>query len=294
MTSHVSDFGSNVNENLEHWAKTLGHSKLRRKVFNCVYGSQKRRWTAAELMERTRLTRFAVLHEGKKLAANGLLKELRDSGRVTYEKDSRIQHHKRAIIRYADSSKARNALPTKRRPTTTRATTVRVSVSSRRARAKQITIDDVESFRKAHRVSPNRSISRAISEARFRDGIKAILGELGHFADWGGEQNDLYSSNVRIEGKRVPTAFAFKGPGTKGILTPAKCGKNGDQIQRLMESPARAFFFQYHGDIGQNVIAQMRTHAMLHSIHTRQEVMYGVINGQDSERLVIAYPEAFV
>jgi hypothetical protein len=243
-------------------------------------------------MGKTRLSRVEVLHEGKKLAVHGLLHETKESGRVVYQKDSRVQHNKRAVIRLADSPSARSALPTKRRPAGSNRV-VRVSLRPDRGRATEITIDDIDSFKKVKGVSAERFISASISESVFRDGVKKILGELGHFADWGGEQNDIYSSKLQLNGRRRAAALAFKGPATKGILTPGKCGKNGDQVQRLMESPAGVFLFQYHGQIAQSVIAQMRTHALLHSIHARQEVHYGVINGEDSERLRRAYPHAF-
>ncbi len=293
MAHQVSDFGSNVNENLEHWAKILGRSARRRLVFSTIYGGKKRRWMAEELIARTRLDRVAVLHEGKRLAANGLLHEEKVNGRVVYSKDDRVHQHKRRIVRLADSRAAREALPTKRRPRVLAVSTLPVRVMPQRARAKQITIDHIESFSKAHAIEPSAYISSSISETQFRFGIKRILGELGHFTDWPGEQNDLFSTRVRISGKRLATAFAFKGPGTRGILTPAKCGRNGDQIQRLFESPAAVFLFQYHGQIGERVIAEMRAHAMLRSMYTHEEVLYGVIDGQDSERVRAAYTAAF-
>jgi hypothetical protein len=292
MPSPVSDFGSNVPENIEHWAKTLGRSILRRKVFNCIYSGKKRKWTAGEIMHGTKLRRVAVLNEGKKLAANGLVHESKSNGKVVYEKDDRVHHHKKAIIRFADSAKARASIVTKRRPAGS-LRLINIRVAPQRARARQISIDDIDSFSRAHNKTTNSYISRTVSESQFRDGVKAILGELGHFADWGGEQHDLFSTKVRVKGKRLTAAFAFKGPATKGILTPGKCGRNGDQIQRLLESPASVFLFQYHGQISPSVLTQMRTHAMLHSVHSRQEVLYGVIDGEDSQRLLLGYSKAF-
>lgn len=291
MVTHVSDFGSNVNENLETWGKALGRSQNRRKIFDLIYSKQKKRWTAREIVTATEIALVTVMHETKKLSANALLHETRGSGRIVYEKDARVQHNKRAIVRYADSPSKRNALPTKRRPATTQRLSLQVSANRGRARA--ISIDDVDSFRKVRTVTADRFLDDDVSESEFRDGVKTILGELGHFADWGGEQHDLFSTKLRINGKRYTAAFAFKGPGTRGVLTPGKCGKNGDQIQRLLESPAAVFFFQYNRQIAPTVLSQMKTHAALHSIHTRQEIFYGVINGEDSLRIVTAYQTAF-
>ena len=46
-------------------------------------------------------------------------------------------------------------------------------------------------------------------------------GEAPALKDWGGELRDLKSSRVRVSGVRRTTAFAFKGPGTRGRLTSA-------------------------------------------------------------------------
>ena len=87
------------------------------------------------------------------------------------------------------------------------------------------------------------SATKKISEKAFKNGIMKLIGETGNFQDWGGEPNDLYTSKLRHKGKRRAIAFAFKGPGTAGVLTPKKLGKNGDQIQRLFLSPAEIFSF---------------------------------------------------
>ncbi len=224
MVTHVSDFGSNVNENLETWGRALGRSRNRRKIFDLIYGKQKKNWTSRQIIDVTGLDDVTALHEVKKLTASGLLHEGRENGRLILEKDARVQHNKRSIVRYADSSKARNALPTKRRPAGTTSATLHIRAD--RARATFLSIDDVDSFRKASKINSNRMLGDDLSKSQFRDGIKEILGELGHFADWPGEQHDLFSTKLRVKGKRRVAAFAFKGPAIKGVLTPAKCGKS--------------------------------------------------------------------
>ena len=132
-----------------------------------------------------------------------------------------------------------------------------------------------------------------ISEKAFKKGIQKIIRETGKFQDWGGEPNDLLTTRVRLKGKRTATAFAFKGPGTSGILTPAKLGKNGDQIQRLFLTPADIFIVQYHGQIGQAVVEQMKAFATINSVREDKLVWYGIIDGEDSRRLLAAYPAQF-
>jgi hypothetical protein len=130
-------------------------------------------------------------------------------------------------------------------------------------------------------------------ETEFKNGLQRIVGEDGRFKDWGGEVADLFTSRFRIRGRRRPVALAFKGPGTRGKLTPGKMGKNGDQIQRLFEAPAEAFLVQYCRQIDLAVPAQMRQLAIAKSLMTGTRVFYGVIDGKDSRRIVRAYPSAF-
>ena len=92
-------------------------------------------------------------------------------------------------------------------------------------------------------------------EKKFKDGVAAVLNERGSFQDWGGELRDLSSTRLRIKGKRRTAAFAFKGPGKTGRLTPGKMGKHGDQIQRLAKCPAEVFIVQYWAEIDDSVLA---------------------------------------
>ena len=100
--------------------------------------------------------------------------------------------------------------------------------------------------------------------------------------------------NLRIEGKRRSTAFAFKGPGLRAKLVPGKMGKNGDQIQRMFQQDARVFFAQHWREIDPSVLKDMLAHAILKSgQHGGEVIYYGIISGQDSERLRKAYPKKF-
>jgi len=120
-----------------------------------------------------------------------------------------------------------------------------------------------------------------------------ILGEPGVFKDWGGETSDLYSSHARVKGKRQRIAFAFKGPAKKGKLVPGMMGKNGDQIQRLFQEDADIYIVQYHGQIDPSVVRQMQALALARWATTGNQIFYGVIDGTDSERLRLAYPNEF-
>jgi hypothetical protein len=120
-----------------------------------------------------------------------------------------------------------------------------------------------------------------------------LLGEPSDPKDWGGETSDLYTSRLKSGGKRITAAFAFKGPGKKGKLVPGKMGKNGDQIQRLFQEDADIFIVQYWSEIAPSILEHMRTFAIGKSAMTGREIKYGIIDGQDSERLRVAYRSNF-
>ncbi len=114
-----------------------------------------------------------------------------------------------------------------------------VAIPSAGAKVNRITVDDIDSFGKVRKIKFAGSLADSISETQFKNGVQKILGEPGIFKDWGGERSDLYSSRLRIAGKRRAAAFGFKGPGQKGILVPGRMGKNGDQMQRLFQRGSR-------------------------------------------------------
>ena len=56
---------------------------------------------------------------------------------------------------------------------------------------------------------------------------------------------------------------------------------------------ASAFFVQYWGQIDESVIEQMQTLAVNKSLATGQLISYGIIDGQDTARIIAAYPQQF-
>lgn len=292
MALPVSDLASNAAENIHYASTIIGRSKERQRVFDAIYTGKKRVKTVRELAVMTGLSEKRVLTAGKKLAANHIVDQTKRDGRVAYQKIDFFHHHKAKILSLAGSPSKRAAFPTKRNPSG-RLTPVKVTISPKRAQLTQVTIDDIGSFKKAWSVDTDAEIPKSISETQFRTGVQRILGELGTFKDWGGERSDLHSTRLLVGGKRRATAFAFKGPGTKGRLTPGKMGKNGDQIQRLFETPAQVFVVQYCGQIDQSVARQMEGLAVAKSTMTGQPIWYGIIDGKDSNRLYLAYKDKF-
>jgi hypothetical protein len=239
------------------------------------------------------LTRLRVLQEGRALAKKSIVHQSKKNGDTAYEMIDFFQAHKQQILSLAIDKKKLERLPTKRKHAPPQ-TQIKLTVPANRAKAKAVTIDDVDTFRAVKEIIKSEdSLSAEISEEQFKQGIQAIVGEPGQFKDWGGEKSDLFTSRIVINGKRLQAAFAFKGPGLKAKLVPGKMGKNGDQALRLFQEPAEAFFVQHWQSIDASVNALMQSLALAKSAMTGCTIFYGTIDGKDSERLRLAYPKKF-
>lgn len=293
MPLNVSDVRSNPADQIAHAVEELGRAKQRIAVFKAIYLGKKRVKTVNEIATATALDRVRVLQEGKRLADNQIVKQIRAAGMTAYEKDPFYSAQKKKILRLVQDPVAFDSFPTKARPRAALPKDVTIRIPRPRIQLRYITVDDIDSFSRVRNVRIEPGDYTAIPETRFKKGIAKILGESGRFRDWGGERNDLYTSRVRISGRRYTAAFAFKGPGTRGILTPGKMGKNGDQIQRLFKTTASVFVVQYWGQVAESVAEQMEEFAKAKSSIEGVVVFFGVIDGDDSNRLLHAYPKAF-
>ena len=156
-------------------------------------------------------------------------------------------------------------------------------------------VEDIDSFRKVRDVNPS-EVADMVHEGyldRSEDSIQMALEQIldvpMHKKDWGGEINDLYTANVVVYGGRVETAFLLKGNGLrKRKMEIRDCGSNGDQLVRLMDSPARLFIVQFVGNVSESVIRDI--HGKVETIRARgREAWYCIIDGQDTARLLRAY-----
>jgi hypothetical protein len=293
MPLSVSDVRSSPSDQIAHAVEVLGHSRQRLAIFKAIYRGKKRVKTVNEIATETGLDRIRVLQEGRLLADNQIVKQVRAAGITAYEKDPFYKAQKKKILRLTQDPVAFANLPTKTRPQAVWPKSVTIHIPGPRIQARYITIDDIDSFGRVARIRVEPDEYTAMAESRFKNGIAKILGEGGKFKDWGGERNDLYTNRVRISGRRLPAAFAFKGVGTRGILTPRLMGKNGDQIQRLFKTAAYVFIVQYWGQVAESVVEQMAEFAKAKSATEGSLVFYGVIDGGDSNRVIKAYPQAF-
>jgi hypothetical protein len=223
------------------------------------------------------------------------VEQVKVNGQTAYKKIDFFHQYRDRIIRLARNPEERNKLPTKRRPEIrVGKQSIEISLPKQKIKAIKVTIDDIASFKEVKKVRDKNLGYTNISEKKFKKGIAKILGEKGEFKDWGGENNDLVSTRLYIKNTRKTAAFAFKGPGAKGKLTPGKMGKNGDQIQRLAKCKvADVLIVQYWGQIDDSVIEQLENSAQIKSYMEDKTVWYGIIGGEDSTRLIRAYPKEF-
>lgn len=161
-------------------------------------------------------------------------------------------------------------------------------------------IEDIDSFRKVRDINADAVHEHLkngyldISEERVQIALEKILNESMHKKDWGGEQNDLYTTNVFVNGARTATAFLLKGNGLRSkVMQIADCGKNGDQLVRLFQSSAQLFVVQFVGNISESIIADLA--GKVRDLRSRNiAAHYCTINGQDTARLLYAYGSALL
>jgi hypothetical protein len=293
VTTTISNPSGDRNDKIANAAKVLGRSKARIKVFLAVYTNKKKIKTVKDIMSIAGIkSNVRVLQEAKKLDAENIIKMTKVNGQTGYEKIDFYTHNRKTIINLAKNKEKLKKFPTKTNPQS-QTTQIKIAIPKKVVNIKEITIDDIESFSKVKKVKTSSPISTPIAEKIIKGGFQKIIGEKGKFTDWGGETNDLFSSRIRLNGSRKSVAFGFKGKATKGILIPKKLGKNGDQIQRLFKTPAEIFLIQYQGQIDQSVIEQLRMFAIAKSATEGVKIHYGVIDGQDTSRLLKAYPTKF-
>jgi hypothetical protein len=289
----TNDLGSNLPENIERWAPMLRHGGRNRRAFDEIYSSKKAFWRIDEIATATGLSRKNASEAAKALHDRDLLN--RTPGLpIRYAKRPDVYREKRKLLRYADNPKKLAVLPTKRRHQPT-ARSLRPNAMV--GRAIHITVDDIDSFSRVKRISPDdvpqKLIPERLAEEVFKNGLENILGERTRLKDWGGENLDLYSTNFIIKGKRKAVGIALKGPAKSGPLTPGKMGKNGDQIDRLFTQAVDVAIVQYEGDIAPSVPSLMDKLAREKARSEEKNIYYCLINLLDSYRLRLAYPMAF-
>ena len=128
------------------------------------------------------------------------------------------------------------------------------------------------------------SVMEQTPEAHIKKSFAGLLNEPAK-SDWGGEENDYFSANGTVGGRRCTAAFLLKGPAKFQELTPAMCGRNGDQIYRLTRAAADISAVQHAHLIGAAVRAMLRSMV----VTPGRSRKFCVMDGQATYRLLKAY-----
>jgi hypothetical protein len=304
MVQQVSDTASNRRDQIANFGELLQRAPAKQRVFKAVYFGKKRSKTVQDIADATGYTTKRVTEIAKHLAdGEKLFEQAREridgKAHTVYRKIHFVETNKRKILRLANSKKALDSYHTKTNPKggSKGAQKIVLRVPQQiKIKTKFITIDAIDQFSKVKTIRaksiPDKLSPERLPEQRVKRGLVKLLGETEVPKDWGGEINDIFTTRVKMKGIRHRAAFALKGPAKKGPLVPGMMGKNGDQIQRLLKSPADVFFVQYEGEIKESIVELMdglaRAKALL-----GQEVFFGVIDKNDTYRLRLAYPKTF-
>ena len=153
MTLSVFDVRSNRNDQIAHAVKVLGRAKQRIAVFRAIYHGKQASKTVNEIAAAAGLDRIRVLQEGKRLADNGIVNQVRAAGITAYQKDSFYSATKAEILRYVRDRIAFERLPTKTRPRATQPKEITIRIPRKRIQARYISLDDIDSFSRVTKVS---------------------------------------------------------------------------------------------------------------------------------------------
>lgn len=133
------------------------------------------------------------------------------------------------------------------------------------------------------------SAMRGVPEQVVKELLCRLLGEPSVPNDWGGEESDVLSANLAVNGRRHTAAFLLKGPSRFHPMKPTDLGRNGDQLYRLFNIPADVFVIQHCHNIGAAVRKQALAFALQRSFTTPCRVLF--IDGTTTARLLRAHQE---
>lgn len=156
----------------------------------------------------------------------------------------------------------------------------------------QIYIDNIDNFKnltdkvKAMDIAPKYTKS-VFLEDDVEETFLDILCEPYKELDSGAEMRDLYTDKVLINGKRIASAWMFKGRSVKGPLKIKGCGKNADQLLKLSKNTFAQLFVVQHGHkIEPEVIEALRDHLLAHSLSHDIKIL--IIDGIETARILKA------
>lgn len=128
---------------------------------------------------------------------------------------------------------------------------------------------------------------RSVPEHTVKELLCRLLGEPHIPSDWGGEECDVFTANLAVNGRSVTAAFLLKGPSRFHPMKPTDLGRNGDQLYRLFNIPADVFVVQHCHNIGPAVRKQALAFTLQRSFTAPCHVLF--VDGITTARLLRAH-----
>lgn len=106
--------------------------------------------------------------------------------------------------------------------------------------------------------------------------------------DSGSELCDMYTDNLKVNGKRLHSIIMLKGLSIKKELQISDCGKNGDQLLKVSKNfIAKLYIVQHVNSISQSVKDALVDHLEVHSKDWNVKVCF--IDGDDTAKILSGY-----
>jgi CHAT domain-containing protein len=216
-------------ETVERLAKHLGRNKLRRKLFNAVYGPGRRSRSKKQIMvsagiaardaqqAQNQIDHLATHHLIVREENDG---SVSDKSRYLYRKDESIRAIRKELVKYADDTKARDSLPTKRRPAVTIIGSVRTVNRQTLKKKKHLSVLylTADSSRR-HRLRVDaemRRVREAIRGSRYRDNITVNYSPAAGLRTLQDGLNDYRPQIVHFSGHGSTSGIAMDNGKAKG------------------------------------------------------------------------------
>lgn len=231
----VFDLSGNYEETKDQWAKDLGTNKIRRRLFNTVYGrgskprSRKQIMAAAKIGNRdaqqaqNQIDHLASTHLIIREENDG---SVEDGSRYLYRKDPSVRKHRAWIISRADNPKLAEKTPTKRRPLVrgilpTRAMTRQTLRKKKRLNVLYLTANPI----KKHSLRVDAEVSQVQSEVRgslYRNNISIEYRPAANLKSLIDGLNDLRPRIVHFSGHGYNGGIAVDSGKVKVVRRPVK------------------------------------------------------------------------
>jgi hypothetical protein len=219
----VVELSGNYEESILQWAKHLGTNKIRRKLFDAVYGRGEKARSKKQLMQAAGIKSAGAQqaqNELDHLSKHYLIVRVENDGsvkdrsRYLYKKDPGVRANREKIVRYAENPSAASKVATKRRPLMREALPARGRITRQILRKrKRLNVlyltanpDDTNVLRVDKEV---KRVQEEIRGSKFRDNIEVQYRPAADFDSLFHGLNDFRPGIVHFSGHGHEDGIAF-------------------------------------------------------------------------------------